>query len=40
MNDPDLKVFYRKIGHGEYCVWFGTTLGESEIFTARATEWE
>ena len=40
MNDPELKVFYRKIADGEYCVWFGTTLGESEIFTARATKWE
>ena len=20
MNDPDVKVFYRKIGDGEYCV--------------------
>jgi hypothetical protein len=35
MSDPNLKVFYRKIGDGEYCVWFGTTLGESEIFTSR-----
>ena len=40
MNDADLKVFYRKIGDGEYCVWFGTTLGESGIFTSRAKKWE
>jgi hypothetical protein len=40
MHDPDLKVFYRKIGDGEYWVWFGTTLGESEIFTSRAKKGE
>jgi hypothetical protein len=36
MKDPELKVFYRKFGDGEYGVWFGTTLGESVIFTSRA----
>jgi hypothetical protein len=40
MNDPDLKLFCHKIGDGKYCVWFGTTLGESEIFTSRAKNWE
>ena len=40
LDDPDLDVYYRKVSDDEYCVWFGTTLGESEIYTSRAKEWE
>jgi hypothetical protein len=40
MTDPDLKVFYRKIGDNEYYVWFGTTLGESETYDSRIKKWE
>jgi hypothetical protein len=40
IDDPDLKVFYRKISDDEYCVWFGTSLGESETYSSRTKKWE
>ena len=40
LEDLDLKVFYRKISDDEYCVWFGTTLGESETYSSRTKKWE
>ena len=40
IKDPDLNVFYRKIGSNEYCVWFGTTLGESETYNSQSRKWE
>lgn len=40
IKDPDLNVFYRKIDPDEYCVWFGTTLGESETYNSRNKKWE
>ena len=40
IDDPDQKVFNRKMGSDEYCVWFGTTLGESETFNSRTQKWE
>ena len=40
IKDPDLNVFYRKIDSDEYCVWFGTTLGESETYNSRSKKWE
>ena len=40
LDNPDLKVFYRKISEDEYCVWFGTSLGESETYSSRARKWE
>jgi len=40
MDNSDLKVFYRKVGDDEYSVWFGTTLGESEVYNSRTKKWE
>ncbi len=40
LTDPDLKVFYRKIGENDFRVWFGTTLGESETYDSRVKKWE
>ena len=40
LDDPDLAVFYRKISADEYCVWFGTSLGESETYSSRTKQWE
>jgi hypothetical protein len=34
------KVFYRKIDDDKYCLWFGTTLGESETYRSRVKKWE
>ena len=39
INSPDLRVFYDRISDHEYCVWFGTALGESEIFDSRIRKW-
>ncbi len=40
INDPDdLRVFYQKMNENEYCVWFGTTLSESEAYTSRTRKW-
>ena len=38
--DDQVKVFYQKISDDEYCVWFGTTLGESDTFNSRTKEWK
>jgi hypothetical protein len=40
LDDPDLKVFYRKISDEEYSVWFGTSLGESETYNSGNRKWE
>lgn len=40
VDDRDLKIFYRKVSNDEYCVWFGTTLGDSEIYNSRTKRWE
>ena len=40
LDNPDLAVFYRKVSDDEYCVWFGTTLGESEVYSSRTRKWE
>jgi hypothetical protein len=39
-NDQNDRVFYQKINENEYCVWFGTTLGESETYYSRNNKWE
>jgi len=39
-DDPDSKLFYRLISSDEYCVWFGTSLGESETYSSRSKQWE
>jgi hypothetical protein len=40
IDDSNLGVFYRRISADEYCVWFGTTLGESEVYYSRTKKWE
>ena len=40
LSDPDLDVYYAKANDKEYCVWFGTTLGESETYSSRTRQWE
>ena len=40
VDNPDLGVFYIRISDHEYCVWFGTTLGESEVFDSRIKKWD
>ena len=37
---PDATVFYQKIGERDFCVWFGTTLGESETYSSRTGKWD
>ena len=27
VGDPDIRVYYKKIGDSDYIVWFGTSLG-------------
>ena len=36
-NDP--TVFYQKVAEREYRVWFGTSLGESEIYDSQTKAW-
>jgi hypothetical protein len=38
-SDPDLKVFYQKTTDQEYRVWFGTWLGESEVYDSERKQW-
>ena len=41
IDDPNLKVFYRKVSDDEYWVWFGRySLGESETYSSRTKKWE
>jgi hypothetical protein len=35
----DSGVYYCKVSDDEYIVWFGTTLGESEIFSSQTRHW-
>ena len=39
LNDPNLRVFYIKLSNDEYCVFFGTFLGESETYSSRSKDW-
>jgi len=38
--DPELRVFYQTIGNDQYCVWFGTWLGEAQSYDSRTKKWE
>ena len=41
IDDPNLKVFYRKVSDDEYWVWFGRyALGESVVFSSRTKKWQ
>ena len=41
VDDPNLKVFYRKVSDDEYWVWFGLySLGESETYHSSTKKWE
>lgn len=33
--NADKKVFYVRLSEDEYCLWFGTTLGESETYRSH-----
>jgi hypothetical protein len=37
---PNLMVYYDKLSSDEYRVWFGTTLGESEVDDSRTGKWQ
>jgi len=39
-ENPDEKVFYLRISDNEYCLWFGTTLGESDTYLSSDKKWE
>ena len=39
-DSDDFRVFYEKMNENDYCVWFGTTLGESESYTSRTRKWD
>ena len=39
-EDPRDKVFYVKVSDDEYCLSFGTELGESETYWSHKKEWE
>ena len=39
-ENSDEKVFYERISDNEYCLWFGTTLGESETYLSSDKKWE
>jgi len=41
IEDPDLRVSYRKVSNDEYWVWFGRySVGESQTFSSRTKKWE
>jgi hypothetical protein len=39
-EETDSGPFYKKIDNTQYCVWFGTTLGESETYNSHTRKWE
>jgi hypothetical protein len=39
-DDPKERVFYQKINNHEYCLSFGTTLGQSETYWSSRKKWE
>jgi hypothetical protein len=40
LDDRGLAVYYRKVSENEYCLWFGTSLGESETHRSATGKWE
>jgi hypothetical protein len=40
VKDQDLKVFYQKQSDRDYIVWFGTSLGESEVYDSATRKWD
>ena len=40
VDDENVKVFYKKMSDDEYCVWFGTSLGESTTYYSRDRRWQ
>jgi hypothetical protein len=39
-EDTQERVFYTKLSPDEYCLWFGTGLGQSETYRSRVGHWE
>jgi hypothetical protein len=39
-EESESGPYYRKIDYAAYCVWFGTSLGESETYSSRTKKWE
>jgi hypothetical protein len=36
----DSGVFYQKTSSRDYVVWFGTSLGESEVYDSATRKWD
>ncbi len=39
-EDESGPVYYCKSAESEYIVWYGTTLGESNIYSSRTKQWK
>ena len=39
-ENEDGPVYYEKINDGVYILWYGTTLGESNIYNSKKQRWE
>lgn len=39
-EDPHERVFYFKLSDEEYCLSFGTDLGQSETYRSQIRKWE
>jgi len=40
IHDSDSAVYYQRQSAGDYIVWFGTTLGESEVYHSETNKWD
>jgi len=38
-GDPDLGLYYHKVDEQSYWVWFGTSLGKSELYESQTKSW-
>jgi hypothetical protein len=39
-KDQDPDVFFQKTSDSDYIVWFGTSLGESEVYNSATHKWD
>jgi hypothetical protein len=39
-KDQDPYVFFQKTSDSDYIVWFGTSLGESEVYNSATHKWD
>lgn len=40
VGTPHDRIFYQKVDDRNYVIWFGLSLGESEVYDSSARRWQ